>query len=67
MASLGPVTDYVSIRDLSAPVVIGVRDWERGVTHTLVFSVDMAADVRRAAATDDLARVHRGRDHPARA
>jgi 7,8-dihydroneopterin aldolase/epimerase/oxygenase len=51
------VTDHVSIRDLSVPAVIGVRDWERGVTQTLVFSVDMvpATDVRRAAATDDLA------------
>ncbi len=49
------VTDYVSIRDLPVPAVIGVRDWEREVTQTLVVSVDMAADVRRAAATDDLA------------
>jgi 7,8-dihydroneopterin aldolase/epimerase/oxygenase len=50
--------DYVSVRGLSVPAVIGVRDWERGVTQTLVFSVDMipaAADVRKAAATDDLA------------
>jgi 7,8-dihydroneopterin aldolase/epimerase/oxygenase len=50
--------DYVSIRGLNVPAVIGVRDWERGVTQTLVFNVDMipaAADVRKAAATDDLA------------
>jgi len=49
------VTDYVSIRDLSVPAVVGVHDWEREVEQTLLFSVDMAADVRRAAATDDLA------------
>jgi len=49
------VTDYVSIRDLSVPAVIGVHDWEREVEQTLIVSVDMAADVRRAAATDDLA------------
>jgi 7,8-dihydroneopterin aldolase/epimerase/oxygenase len=52
------VTDYVSIRDLSVPAVIGVHDWEREVTQTLVFRVDMvpaAADVRKAAATDDIA------------
>ena len=49
------MTDYVSIRDLSVPAVIGVHDWEREVEQTLLFSVDMAADVRRAAATDDLA------------
>ena len=33
-----------------------MHDWEREVEQTLVFSVDMAtADVRQAAATDDLA------------
>jgi dihydroneopterin aldolase len=49
------VTDYVSVRDLSVAAVIGVHDWERRVEQTLVFSVDMAADVRQAATTDDLA------------
>ncbi len=49
------MTDYVSVRDLSVSAVIGVHDWEREIEQTLLFSVDMAADVRRAAATDDLA------------
>jgi 7,8-dihydroneopterin aldolase/epimerase/oxygenase len=49
------VTDYVSIKDLSVPTVIGVHDWEREVEQTLLFSVDMVADVRKAAASDDLA------------
>ena len=49
------MTDLVSIRDLSVPAVIGVHDWERQITQTLVFSVDMAADVPKAAATDDIA------------
>jgi dihydroneopterin aldolase len=52
------VTDYVSIRDLSVPAVIGVHDWEREIEQTLVFSVDIVpatADVRQAAASDDLA------------
>jgi 7,8-dihydroneopterin aldolase/epimerase/oxygenase len=47
--------DTVSVRDLSVPAVIGVLEWERAVEQTLVFTVDMAADVRRAAARDDLA------------
>ena len=50
--------DYVSIRGLSFQAVIGVRDWERGVTQTLILSADMvpaATDVRKAAQTDDLA------------
>jgi dihydroneopterin aldolase len=49
------VTDYVSIKDLSVPAVIGVHDWERDVEQTLVISVDMATDVRKAAASDNLA------------
>ncbi len=49
------MTDYVSVRDLSVPAVIGVHGWEREVEQTLIVSVDMAGDVRQAAATDDLA------------
>jgi 7,8-dihydroneopterin aldolase/epimerase/oxygenase len=49
------VTDYVSIRDLSVATVIGVHPWEREIEQTLIFNVDMEADVRQAAATDDLA------------
>ncbi len=47
--------DLVSVRDLPVPAVIGVHEWEREITQTLVFSVDLAADVRRAARNDDLA------------
>ena len=52
------MTDYVSIRDLCVSAVIGVHDWEREIEQPLIVSVDMVpttADVRRAAATDDLA------------
>jgi 7,8-dihydroneopterin aldolase/epimerase/oxygenase len=55
MASLYSVTDYVSIRDLSVAAVIGVHAWEREIEQTLVVSVDMATDVRKPAASDDLA------------
>jgi dihydroneopterin aldolase len=47
--------DMVSVRGLSVSTVIGVHAWERDVEQTLVFNVDMAADVRKPAATDDLA------------
>ena len=47
--------DLVSVRDLSVRAVIGVHDWEREVTQTLVFTVELAADVRSAARHDDLA------------
>ena len=49
------MTDYVSVRDLGVAAVIGVHPWEREIEQTLIFNVDMAADVSRAAATDDLA------------
>ena len=49
------MTDYVSVKDLSVSAVIGVHDWERQVEQTLLVSADLAADIRQAAATDDLA------------
>jgi 7,8-dihydroneopterin aldolase/epimerase/oxygenase len=52
------MTDYVSVRDLSVRAVIGVHAWERDVEQTLLVSVDMVpetTDVRKAAASDDLA------------
>ena len=48
------MTDTVSIRDLRVSAVIGVHDWEREIVQTLVFAVDMAADVAKAAASDHL-------------
>jgi 7,8-dihydroneopterin aldolase/epimerase/oxygenase len=49
------VTDTVSIRDLRVGAVIGVYEWEREIEQTLVFGVEMAADVAGAAASDHLA------------
>ena len=54
--SLGTVSgmDMVSVRGLSVPAVIGVHGWERDIEQTLVFNIDMAADVRKAAVADEL-------------
>ena len=49
------MNDLVSVRDLAVQAVIGVHAWERETEQTLIVSVDMAADVRKAAAGDDLA------------
>lgn len=49
------MTDYVSVKGLSVSAVIGVHPWEREIEQILLVSVDMAADVREAAANDDLA------------
>jgi 7,8-dihydroneopterin aldolase/epimerase/oxygenase len=54
VASIDPVTDIVSIRDLRVSTVIGVYDWEREIEQPLTFSLDMTADVARAASSDDL-------------
>jgi 7,8-dihydroneopterin aldolase/epimerase/oxygenase len=48
------VTDTVAIRDLRVSAVIGVFDWEREVEQVLTFAVEMPADVRKAARTDDI-------------
>ena len=48
------MTDIVSIRDLRVSTVIGVYDREREIEQALMFAVDMAADVAKAAARDDL-------------
>ncbi len=49
--------DLISVRDLSVEAVIGVHDWEREITQTLVVTVDMvpSAAIRTAARHDDLA------------
>jgi 7,8-dihydroneopterin aldolase/epimerase/oxygenase len=52
------VTDTVSIRGITVQAVIGVYDWEREISQELVVSADMSADVRKAAASDDLADAH---------
>jgi dihydroneopterin aldolase len=49
------VGDTVSIRDLRISTVIGVHDWERETEQILTFAIDMAVDVARVAARDDVA------------
>lgn len=47
--------DTVEIRGLRADAVIGVHDWERRIRQTLLIDLDLATDVRAAAAHDNLA------------
>jgi len=46
--------DKVFIHGLRVDAVIGVYDWEKQVRQPLVFDLEMAWDIRVAAATDDL-------------
>ncbi|MGK2913445.1 MAG: dihydroneopterin aldolase [Porticoccaceae bacterium] len=46
--------DIVYIRDLRIDTIIGIYDWEREVRQTISIDLEMAADIRKAAVTDDI-------------
>ncbi len=46
--------DIVYIRDLRIDTIIGIYDWEREVRQTISLDLEMAHDIRKAAATDDI-------------
>jgi len=46
--------DIVYIRQLKIDTVIGIFDWEREIKQTVCLDVDMAVDIRGAAATEDI-------------
>ncbi|MFO1417628.1 MAG: dihydroneopterin aldolase [Methylotetracoccus sp.] len=46
--------DIIFLRGLQIETVIGIYDWEREIRQTIVLDVEMASDIRRAAASDDI-------------
>ncbi|MBU0499231.1 MAG: dihydroneopterin aldolase [Gammaproteobacteria bacterium] len=46
--------DIVFIRGLRIDALIGIFDWERKIRQTLIFDLDMAANIRNAAESDDI-------------
>lgn len=46
--------DIIYLNDLRIDTLVGVFDWERRIRQTLIFDIEMATDIRRAAETDDL-------------
>ena len=44
--------DIVFVRDLRVDTVIGIWEWERRIKQVVSIDLEMATDVRRAAATD---------------
>jgi dihydroneopterin aldolase len=46
--------DIVYIRDLKIETVIGIFDWERRIRQTVSLDLEMATDIRKAAASDDI-------------
>lgn len=47
--------DIVFLRDLRIETVIGIYDWEREIKQTVVLDLEMASDVRKAAASERIA------------
>lgn len=47
--------DIVFIRDLRIQTVVGIFDWERRIRQTVCLDLEMGADNRKAAASDDIA------------
>lgn len=46
--------DIVYIRELKIDTVIGIYDWERECRQTVSLDLEMATDIRPAAANDDI-------------
>ncbi len=46
--------DKIFLTALNVECIVGIWDWERRVKQTVIIDVEMAADIRRAAATDNI-------------
>lgn len=47
--------DIIYLHDLKIDTVIGIFEWERRVKQAVILDLDMAADIRKAAASDKIA------------
>ena len=52
MTTSTAMDDTIFLNDLRVETVIGIFGWERKVRQTISIDLEMAADIRRAAATD---------------
>jgi dihydroneopterin aldolase len=48
-------SDAIFLHDLRVDTVIGIWEWERKIRQTVSIDLEMGADIRRAAQTDDIA------------
>ena len=46
--------DIIFLRNLRIETIIGIFDWERKVKQTVFFDIEMATDVKKAAANDQI-------------
>lgn len=47
--------DTIYLHGLAIETIVGIWDWERQIPQTVVVDLDMAADIAKAAASDDIA------------
>lgn len=46
--------DKIYITGISVDAIVGIWDWERQIPQTIVIDLEMAADIARAAESDEL-------------
>ena len=46
--------DIIFLSDLKIETVIGIWEWERKIRQTVAIDLEMSADIRKAAATDNV-------------
>jgi dihydroneopterin aldolase len=46
--------DTIFLTGLRTDAVIGIYDWEREIRQVVIVDLEMATDIRRASATDDI-------------
>ena len=46
--------DIIYLNDLRIDTVIGIYEWERRTKQTVIFDIEMAADIRKAAESDNI-------------
>lgn len=46
--------DIIFLRDLRVETVIGIWEWERKIRQTVAIDLEMSADIRKAAASDEV-------------
>jgi dihydroneopterin aldolase len=51
---MNETTDIIYLNGLAVETVIGIYDWERRIKQTVVIDLEMATDIRRAAASDHI-------------
>ena len=47
-------TDTIFLTDLRIETIVGIWEWERKIRQTVSIDLEMGADIRRAAASDDI-------------